>query len=181
MTPAPAGVSGLRRELGLLDTTFVVMGGIIGVGIFVNPGAVVRIVEHPGIAMLAWIVGGVLAVIGGLGLASMMTIAVVERTREIGVMKAIGAVPGTVVRMIVAEGLVVAGLSWIVAVVASLPLIYGIGRLGASVFGMPLPFILSLQAALIWLGLVVAISLVASTIPALRASRLVVREALITT
>lgn len=69
MTPAPAGVSGLRRELGLLDTTFVVMGGIIGVGIFVNPGAVVRIVEHPGIAMLAWIVGGVLAVIGGLSYA----------------------------------------------------------------------------------------------------------------
>jgi putative ABC transport system permease protein len=122
-----------------------------------------------------------LAVIGGLGLASMMTIAVVERTREIGVMKAIGAVPGTVVRMIVAEGLFVAGLSWIVAVVASLPLIYGIGRLGASIFGMPLPFIFSLPAGLIWLGLVVGISLVASTIPAFRASRLVVREALITT
>lgn len=122
-----------------------------------------------------------LAVIGGLGLASMMTIAVVERTREIGVMKAIGAVPGTVVRMIVAEGLFVAGLSWIVAIIASLPFIYGIGRLGASIFGMPLPFILSLQAALIWLGLVVAISLIASTIPAFRASRLVVREALITT
>lgn len=122
-----------------------------------------------------------LAVIGGLGLASMMTIAVVERTREIGVMKAIGAVPGTVVRMIVAEGLFLAGLSWIVAIIAALPLIYGIGRLGASIFGMPLPFIFSLSAALIWLGLVVGISLVASTIPALRASRLIVREALITT
>ena len=69
MTPAPAGVTGLRRELGLLDTTFVVMGGIIGIGIFVNPGAVVRIVEHPGVALLAWLVGGVLAVIGGLSYA----------------------------------------------------------------------------------------------------------------
>ncbi len=69
MTPAPASPSGLRREMGLLDTTFVVMGGIIGVGIFVNPGSVVRIVEHPGIAMLAWLVGGVLAVIGGLSYA----------------------------------------------------------------------------------------------------------------
>src|SRR5262245_55502711 len=69
MSPAPAGVTGLRRELGLLDTTFVVMNGIIGVGIFVNPGAVVRIVEHPGIAMLAWIAGGVLALIGGLSYA----------------------------------------------------------------------------------------------------------------
>jgi putative ABC transport system permease protein len=122
-----------------------------------------------------------LAGIGGLGLASMMTIAVVERTREIGVMKAIGAVPGLIVRMIVAEGLFVAGLSWIVSIIAALPLVYGIGRLGASVFGMPLPFIVSLPAGLIWLGLVVAISVVASIVPALRASRLVVREALITT
>ena len=119
-----------------------------------------------------------LAAIGGLGLASMMTIAVVERTREIGIMKAIGAVPGVIVRMIVAEGLFVAGLSWIAALVAALPLIYGIGRLGSSMFGMPLPFILSLPAAAIWLGLAVTISLVASAVPALRASQLVVRQAL---
>jgi putative ABC transport system permease protein len=122
-----------------------------------------------------------LAAIGGLGLASMMTIAVVERTREIGVMKAIGAVPGVVVSMIVAEGLFVAGLSWIVSIVAALPLIYGIGRLGASIFGMPLPFMVSWPATLTWLGLVVATSVIASIVPALRASRLVVREALITT
>lgn len=70
MTSAqPQSPSGLHRELGLLDTTFVVMGGIIGVGIFVNPGAVVRIVEHPGIAMLAWLIGGGLGIIGGLSYA----------------------------------------------------------------------------------------------------------------
>jgi putative ABC transport system permease protein len=119
-----------------------------------------------------------LAAIGGLGLASMMTIAIVERTREIGIMKAIGAVPGVIVRMIVAEGFFVAGLSWIAALVAALPLIYGIGRLGSSMFGMPLPFIISLPAAAIWLGLAVTISLVASAVPALRASQLVVRQAL---
>jgi putative ABC transport system permease protein len=108
----------------------------------------------------------------------MMTIAVVERTREIGVMKAIGAMPFVIVRMIVAEGLFVAGLSWIVSLMAALPLIYAIGRLGSSMFGMPLPFILSVPAAAIWLGLVVTISLVASVVPALRASQLVVRQAL---
>lgn len=122
-----------------------------------------------------------LAIIGGLGLASMMSIAVVERTREIGVMKAIGAVPAAVVRMIEAEGLFVAGLSWIVSIVAALPLIYGIGRLGASIFGMPLPFLVSWPATLAWLGLALATSAIASIVPALRASRLVVREALITT
>jgi putative ABC transport system permease protein len=122
-----------------------------------------------------------LAVIGGLGLASMMTIAVVERTREIGVMKAIGAVPFVIVRMIVVEGFFVAGMSWVVSLIAAIPLVYGIGRLGSSMFGMPLPFIMSLPGAAIWLGLVVTISLVASTVPALRASQLVVRQALATT
>jgi putative ABC transport system permease protein len=138
--------------------------------------ALVGHVEVPVTMLVAAAV--LLASIGGLGLASMMTIAVVERTREIGVMKAIGAVPGVIVRMIVAEGLFVAGLSWIVALIVALPLIYGIGRLGSSMFGMPLPFILSLPGSAIWLGLVVAISFMASAVPALRASRLVVRQAL---
>ena len=119
-----------------------------------------------------------LALIGGLGLASMMTIAVVERTREIGVMKAIGALPGVVVRMIVAEAVLVAGLSWIVSIVAALPIIVGIDQLGAAMFGMPLPFTVSPIGAGVWLGLVVTIALSASAVPAWRASRLIVRQAL---
>ena len=119
-----------------------------------------------------------LALIGGLGLASMMTIAVVERTREIGVMKAIGALPGVVVRMIVAEAVLVAGLSWIVSIVAALPIIVGIDQLGAAMFGMPLPFTVSPIGAGVWLGLVVTVALSASAVPAWRASRLIVRQAL---
>jgi putative ABC transport system permease protein len=119
-----------------------------------------------------------LALIGGLGLASMMTVNVVERTREIGIMKAVGAVPGTIVTMIVGEGLFTAVLSWVVALVVALPLIAGIGQFGAAMFGTPLPFIVSLPAIVIWFGLVTTIALVASAAPAFRASRLVVREAL---
>lgn len=119
-----------------------------------------------------------LALIGGLGLASMMTIAVVERTREIGVMKAIGALPGVIVRMIIAESVFAAGFSWAVSIVAALPIILGIDQLGAAMFGMPLPFTVSPVGAGIWLGLVAAIALLASAVPAWRASRLIVRQAL---
>lgn len=119
-----------------------------------------------------------LALIGGLGLASMMTVNVVERTREIGVMKAVGALPSTVVMMVVGEGLFTAVLSWILALVVALPLIAGIGQFGAVMFGTPLPFVVSMPAVAIWFGLVTTIALVASAVPAIRASRLVVREAL---
>ena len=119
-----------------------------------------------------------LALIGGLGLASMMTVNVVERTREIGVMKAVGAVPSVILRMILAEALTTGLMSWVIAMILALPLIYGIDLMGASMFGSPLPFTVSLPAAAFWLALVAAIALVSSAIPATRAARLVVREAL---
>ncbi len=62
MTSADAG---FRRELGLLDAIVVVAGGIIGVGIFANPSNVARILDTPALILLAWAVGGLVALIGG--------------------------------------------------------------------------------------------------------------------
>jgi putative ABC transport system permease protein len=119
-----------------------------------------------------------LALIGGIGLASMMTINVLERTRELGVMKAIGATPRTILTIVSAESVFIAAVSWVFALILALPLIRGIGLLGARMFGAPLPFTVSASGAAGWLGLVLVIALVASAAPALRAARLVVREAL---
>ena len=58
---APAG---FRRELGLWDTTVVVAGAILGVGIFVNPSNVARILPDPGWMLAAWLAGGVVALLG---------------------------------------------------------------------------------------------------------------------
>jgi APA family basic amino acid/polyamine antiporter len=57
--------AGFRRELGLLDTTVVVAGAILGVGIFVNPSNVARILPDPGWMLAAWIAGGAVALVGG--------------------------------------------------------------------------------------------------------------------
>jgi APA family basic amino acid/polyamine antiporter len=54
----------LARRLGLFDATMIVMGGIIGAGIFVNPAVVARNVHTPLLVLGAWLIGGMIALIG---------------------------------------------------------------------------------------------------------------------
>jgi len=57
--------AGFRRELGLFDAAVVVAGGIVGVGIFANPSNVARVLHNPVHILIAWTVGGGVALIGG--------------------------------------------------------------------------------------------------------------------
>src|SRR3954467_8564125 len=61
---ADPGSPTLARRLGFFDATMIVMGGIIGAGIFVNPGVVARAVHTPALVLGAWIIGGAIALIG---------------------------------------------------------------------------------------------------------------------
>jgi APA family basic amino acid/polyamine antiporter len=54
----------LARRLGAFDATMIVMGGIIGAGIFVNPSVVARQVHTPGLVLGAWMIGGAIALMG---------------------------------------------------------------------------------------------------------------------
>jgi APA family basic amino acid/polyamine antiporter len=54
----------LARRLGVFDVTMIVMGGIIGAGIFVNPSVVARQVHTPALILGAWLIGGGIALIG---------------------------------------------------------------------------------------------------------------------
>ena len=121
----------------------------------------------------------VMAVVGVLGLASSMSTSVIERTREFGIMRAIGARTGIILRNILSEGVFIGLFSWVIAVPLSLPLSYGVGYLvGMLSFRSPLPLILSPWAVFGWLALVVVGSIGASYYPARQASRLTVRETL---
>jgi len=117
--------------------------------------------------------------VGGLGLASTMSLNVLERTREIGVMRAIGASSLSIVGMFVVEGVLVGVLSWLLA----LPLSYPGSRLFSDLIGeilleMPLDFRYSVNGVVLWLVVVSVLSALASLWPALRAARVSVREAL---
>src|SRR5919198_4902700 len=61
----------LRRTLSLSDLIFIVVGTVIGSGIFLTPGAVVRSTGSGGVALLAWIIGGVLSLLGALTFAEL--------------------------------------------------------------------------------------------------------------
>src|SRR4051812_36804923 len=54
----------LARRLGVFDATMIVMGGIIGAGIFVNPSVVARQVHTAGLTLAAWAIGGAIALVG---------------------------------------------------------------------------------------------------------------------
>ena len=120
-----------------------------------------------------------LSLVGGLGLMGTMSLNVLERTREIGVMRAIGATDWAIFRVVAAEGLLIGTLSWMLGVVLAVPLGWLLVGFVASTFlHGPATFVYSLGSALALLPLVLALTLVASFLPSLRASRLTVRDVL---
>jgi putative ABC transport system permease protein len=121
----------------------------------------------------------VMAVVGVLGLMSNMSTSVIERTREFGIMRAIGAKSRTILRNVISEGLFIGLMSWVIAVPLSLPVSWGVGYLvGMMSFRSPLPLILSPMAIFLWLLVIVIGSIAASAWPAKKASSLTVRETL---
>jgi putative ABC transport system permease protein len=127
------------------------------------------------LSILSLLIGAV----GGLGLAGTMSMNVLERTREIAVLRAIGATDRAVRRIVVAEALIIALLAWLLGMGLSLPMSYGMGYgLGTVLLGTPLLWTYELSAVWIWLGVVLAIALVASSVAARSAVGITVREAL---
>ena len=61
----------LARELGLFDTINIVIGTIIGSGIFLVPSEIARAVHTPGWMLGVWVIGGVLSMLGELSLAEL--------------------------------------------------------------------------------------------------------------
>ena len=60
-----SGGSPLARRLGVFDATMIVMGGVVGSGIFINPYVVAQLAQDPVRILGAWILGGVIALAGG--------------------------------------------------------------------------------------------------------------------
>ncbi|MCG3208989.1 MAG: hypothetical protein FOGNACKC_02602 [Anaerolineae bacterium] len=121
----------------------------------------------------------IMAIVGGIGLMGSLSISVTERTKEIGVLRAIGAKTPVIMGMLVLEGVLQGVLSWLVAV----PLSWALGQplaalMGRAMFDIALDYQYSTPAMAVWLAMVAAIAVLASLMPARNATRISVRESL---
>lgn len=121
----------------------------------------------------------IVAFVGGVGLMGSLSISVVERTREIGVMRAIGARSITIMGMFVMEGVLQGLFSWAISVPLSF-LIAGplANALGQAMFEANLDYQYNFGAVIVWLGVVLIISILASILPARNATTISVRDSL---
>lgn len=125
------------------------------------------------------VMGWVTLLVGGLALASTMGLAVLERTREIGVLRAIGARHGAILMLVQVEGMAIALLSWVVAIPLSVPMSLALGEAFSRIM-LPVParYAPNVTGVVIWLALVLTVSVVACAWPALRAMRVPTAAAL---
>ncbi|MCP3934436.1 MAG: FtsX-like permease family protein, partial [Actinomycetia bacterium] len=128
---------------------------------------------------LLMIMAILISIVGGLGLVETMSINVLERRRELGVMRAVGATTAKVLQVVTVEAVLIATLGWIVSVFLSIPATLVVENITGNLFTQaPLPTSFSTLGVGLWLAIVVGLAVIASAIPALETSETPVRQAL---
>ncbi len=131
------------------------------------------------IIQLLVVMAVVIALVGGVGLSGVLSLSVLERRREIGVMRAIGASSWQVIRLFVGEGVLLGVLSWLVALPLSIPAAYGLTTFGLSfVLNQQLAYQFTPAGAILWLVIITMLAIFASALPARGAAKVSVRESL---
>jgi putative ABC transport system permease protein len=111
-------------------------------------------------------IAGISLVVGGIGIANIMLVSVVERTREIGIRKALGATDGAVLSQFLTEAVVISVIG------GGIGIVLGISVTFVAATGFKFPFVVSGSAVGIGFGLSTAVGLLAGVIPARSAARL---------
>jgi putative ABC transport system permease protein len=120
----------------------------------------------------------IIAVVGAIALSGTLSINVMERTREIGVMRAIGASALTVAGQFVGEGLILSWLSWLIAIPLSIPAAQLLIDILSTLINTELVYQFSSLGVLYWLVIVTILAIIASWFPAQKAAQTSVRESL---
>ncbi|MEN6606578.1 MAG: ABC transporter permease, partial [Bryobacteraceae bacterium] len=135
--------------------------------------------------LLLGFVGALTLGIGGVGLANVMLASVLDRTREIGALKAFGGPRNTILKQFLIEALLIVGAGGLLGVVVGAAATYAVGTMplfGALMEDAPdqgnVELGLSVGSILVSVGVLLFVGLVAGMIPAIKAARLNPIEAL---
>ena len=119
------------------------------------------------------------ATVGSMGLTGTMSMNVLERTREIGIMRSIGATDREIIRMVIVEGMLIGLISFGLAILMAIPFTYLLSAIiSNAIFATPIAVEFTYLGYVIWLGLVILLSTLASVLPARNAAQLTIREVL---
>jgi putative ABC transport system permease protein len=125
------------------------------------------------------IMASLIAIVGSIGLMGTMSMNVLERTREIGVIRAIGASNWAVMNMVMVEGVLIGMMSWFFGTLLAFPISTLMSNaINLSLFGAAADFTFTPTGVVIWLAAVLVLSALASVLPARNAVRLTIREVL---
>jgi putative ABC transport system permease protein len=131
------------------------------------------------IFMFLFMMAILLTIVGAFGLAGTMSLNVLERTREIGIMRAIGASNGAVMQIVIVEGILMGLISWFFGSILAYPLGILLSKImGQGFLGSPITYTYSIAGAMLWLFVVVVLGFIASLLPAQKATRVPVRDVL---
>jgi putative ABC transport system permease protein len=119
-----------------------------------------------------------MAIVGSMGLSGTLSINVIERRREIGVMRAVGASSRDVGLVFTGEGMMLGLTSWLLAVPIGLSAGPAFVLSLGEVIDFPAEYFAATHGVWIWLGIVILLSILASWVPARRATRISVNESL---
>ncbi|TVP61612.1 MAG: FtsX-like permease family protein [Nodularia sp. (in: Bacteria)] len=111
-------------------------------------------------------IAGISLVVGGIGIANIMLVSVVERTREIGIRKAVGATNSAILNQFLAEAIVISTLGGAIGMGSGVLIAFG----ASTIFNFP--FVISLLSIIAGFGLSLGVGLLAGVIPARNASKL---------
>lgn len=130
------------------------------------------------LVVLLGIMAVIIGAVGSIALSGALALSVMERRREIGVMRAIGASSWTIFRMFIGEGLILGWLSWLVALPVAIPagrlMVQALGK----AFGLDILYKYQPTGAIMWFVIITILSILAGWLPARGATRISVRESL---
>jgi putative ABC transport system permease protein len=117
-------------------------------------------------------IAGISLLVGGIGIMNIMLVSVVERTREIGIRKALGAKPATLMTQFVVEAVVLSLAGGLLGILMGLGLGMGIANIINRYSEIPFPSVVSLSSVLLSVAIATAVGLFFGIYPAARAARL---------